>query len=87
MAETLSDQLSKVPGLPAAPNGRQTFTLIYLHGRNHNALFKHFHFSGTLKEAVERGKKHCEVMGYRFLRIDPFISDLDGDERFRMDNA
>ena len=75
------------PGLPAALalNGRQIFVIYYIQGRQVQQKF--FNFSGTLKEAVERAKKHCEVMGLRWLRLDPFISDLDADERFRTENS
>jgi hypothetical protein len=36
---------------------------------------KHF------QKAIARGKRHCEIMRYRFLYCRPFITDLDVEEK------
>jgi hypothetical protein len=40
-----------------------------------------FPFDGTMTEAMQRAREHCDVMGYRFIKIRPFIVDLDDRER------
>jgi hypothetical protein len=64
-----------------APAISQTFVLYYLHGGNAHVKQKNFNHNGTKESAITRGKSHCEVMGYRFIRVEPFFSNLDSDEK------
>lgn len=45
---------------------------------------KHFEFQGNLKEATERARKHCEVMGIRFIWVRPFIVHLEHQEEMKL---
>jgi hypothetical protein len=68
------------------PNGNleSYHTLYYRLGRNPHAMAKNFYHVGTLHEVVARAKKHCEILGARFVRIEPLFSNLDSDERQHM---
>jgi len=39
--------------------------------------------SVSLKAAIERGQQHCIKMAYKFIKVRPFIVDLDERERRR----
>ena len=60
---------------------KNLYTLFFRAGNNPHAMSKHFFLSGELRDVVIRAKKHCDTLGYRFVRIEPFISDLAADER------
>ena len=60
---------------------KNLYTLFFRAGNNPHAMSKHFFLSGDLRDVVIRAKKHCDTLGYRFVRIEPFISDLAADER------
>lgn len=66
------------------------FTLYYREGQNPHPMLKNFAFPAQLDDKtrkhimqpiVSRAKAHCEKMGYRFIRVVPFMSSLDLDER------
>lgn len=60
------------------------YKLFYSQGTHRDD--KIFPFKGGLKDAITRGRKHCEVMGYRFIMVRPGIVDLDHQERLKFDN-
>ena len=37
---------------------------------------KNFIFNGSLPEAVVFAKQYCEKMGYRYIQVRPFLSDI-----------
>ena len=58
------------------------YTLYYRQGNNPHPMQKNFYSTGAnLRETVDIAKKHCENMGIRFIRVQPFISDIRADER------
>lgn len=59
----------------------ETFILYYIKGPDPHIKQKHFVFAGEMKDAIQRGKRHCENMSYRFIRVQPFFSSLDEDEK------
>jgi hypothetical protein len=63
----------------ASYTGKDTYILTYRHGMNAN-LIKVFHHEGGLKSAIDRGRKHCQVMNYRFIFVCPTVCDLDEEE-------
>lgn len=73
---------------PSAPfstgNSESYYTLFYRQGRNPHPMTKNFHHIGSLRDVVDRAKKHCEVLGARFVRIEPLFSNLENDERIHM---
>lgn len=84
------------PGLPKQPleltesaakanflntGKKNLWTLYFRAGSNPHAMTKHFFLEGDIRDVVTRAKKHCDTLGYRFIRIEPFISDLALDER------
>lgn len=44
---------------------------------------KIFPFEGGLKDAITEGRRHCEVMNYRFIMVRPAIVDLKHQERLK----
>ena len=40
-----------------------------------------FSFEGTSEQAIERGRKFCEKLHYRFIWVNPAFQDLDELER------
>lgn len=48
---------------------------------------KHFQHEGGFKGpqgAIERGKRHCQRMNYRFMNVRPFMNDLDLEEQVEL---
>lgn len=41
----------------------------------------------SLKKAIERGQRHCLTMNYKFIKVRPFIVDLDEREKRRNDEG
>lgn len=41
--------------------------------------------SNDLKEAIDRGRKHCDVQRYKFIRVDPMFYDLDSEDKRRLE--
>lgn len=55
--------------------------MYYIQGNNPNARFKIFEFSGKLSDAIERGKRFCEVIGARYVRVETLVSSLSAEEK------
>jgi len=63
----------------------RVYTLYYRKGNNPHSMTKNFYSSGKdLMETVSIAKRHCEVIGGRFVRLEPLISDLRKDEAAHM---
>lgn len=75
------------PGIPeeATKAKPRLFTLTYRQGINPHPMMKNFEFIGDIHDAVRRAKRHCEVMNMVFIRVTPFIADLDFEERRTLD--
>lgn len=58
----------------------------YLRGGS-DPIMKIFKFAGNMLEARNEAWRHCNVMGYRFLRCRPFIVDLRMQEQAKMGAA
>jgi hypothetical protein len=59
------------------------YILFYRQGNNPYPQFLMFHHasgSRDMRPVVERAKKHCELMNYRFTNVRPFLVDLDEAE-------
>ena len=81
MAPTQTPQL-----LENLPKAGVQYILHFRQGSNPYPLFTFFFFSSTdMKKVVERAKRHCEVMGHRFVSVRPAVTDLDQAENFLND--
>jgi hypothetical protein len=60
------------------------YELHYRRGNNRPQM-KVFFFNGNLPMAIDRARKHCERMDYRFCGCYPFAVDLDIQEKMRND--
>jgi len=61
-------------------NTKKLWTLYY-HFGNTIPQTLNFPFDGSMSEAAQRAREHCVIMGYRFIKIRPFIVDFDDRER------
>lgn len=77
--------LDKLIESRAADLTQPNFILSYIHGGNAAIRRKNFFHSGDKKSAIQRGKDHCNTMGYKFIRVDPFFANLDEDEKLIQD--
>lgn len=59
------------------------WVLYYRHGMN-PLLTKVFHLDGNLLDAVKRGRKHCELMNYKYHFTRPLVFDLEEEEAYRL---
>lgn len=80
--------MSTQPGLPdvlKSPTSRDESKVIlwvlhYRQGQNPSPMQKNFESAGTIARIVDRAKRHCDAMGYRFIKVQPFLSNLQTDE-------
>ena len=85
--------MNNTPALPVKPENTsvpqalpleattETYTLYYIQGGNHNVKQKNFVFTGDKSSAISRGRQHCEILNLRFIRVEPFFSSLEADEK------
>lgn len=79
---TPTQPLSPAKLNPKELEGKKSlWTLYYRKSNNPHPMTKNFWHEGSLREVVERAKKHCETLGERFVRLEPFIVDLALAER------
>lgn len=77
---TATEPTSK-PGQPSTPFDN-LYTMNVL-GQNHKPEIIVFRFKGSMPDAIERARRHCEIIRRRFISVVPFITDLDAsEERF-----
>lgn len=74
------------PGTPAiectVPDSlKNVWVLFYLTRGNPNPIFRFFKCTGKLQDAVTRGRRYCDIMGYRWLFVTPASVDMDKEER------
>lgn len=85
MPPTIQPQLAKLDNDTAPPVSfripdiTKVWTLFYRHGVNPRCE-KGFYHDGDMRSAVDRAKKHCELMGYRYIFIRPFVVDIEQEE-------
>lgn len=63
---------------------RDLYVLYYRKGQNPFPMQRFFHYKGqnsdakrNLLKAIDRGREFCERITARFLRVEPFVADLD----------
>lgn len=66
---------------PVTETKKIMYVLHYRKGDNPHPMTKYFFINGDISVAMARARAHCDNMNFRFLRIDPFLSDLEADER------
>lgn len=72
---------------PAAPavllpvNHDNTYVLWFRFGSNPHTQPKYFKYEGSFQDAIQRGRKHCELMSLRFIKVERFFSDFTEEER------
>jgi hypothetical protein len=79
----MTTSLAPSPGKPPASEfpANSRFTLYYRQGRNPHPQFTFFDYpSKDMKLVVERAKRFCDQMSYRFVNVQPSVTDLDKEE-------
>jgi hypothetical protein len=82
----MTTSLAPSPGKPLTDVSRMgqnqyRFTLYFRQGRNPHPQFTFFDYpSKDMKLVVERAKRFCEQMSYRFVNVQPSVIDLDKEE-------
>lgn len=73
-----------VPGIqiPRIKHFANLWQLYYRHGMN-PLLSKVFYLEGTLQDAMARGRKHCQLMNYKYHFTRPLVFDLEEEEAYR----
>ena len=83
MANTLQDQLSGVEKqLEEAPIPIQYILYYRKTSSPHPEFLTFFMKTTNMRKVMERARRHCEVMNYRFVQVTPFVVDLDKAENF-----
>lgn len=59
------------------------YIMFYRHGMN-ATLSKGFFCKGDLLEAQETAKKHCRIMGYKYIFTRPMVVNLDEEEHQKL---
>lgn len=81
MSTAVAPTKSDAQALIAPQEKKNLYTLFYRSGSNPHPQVKNFFCEGTIREVIDRAKKHCEIIACRFVRVQPFISNLNADER------
>lgn len=55
--------------------------LFYIHGNSRHIQNVNFIFHGSFKEAIARGRQFCERMGWKFIKVEPFLTNLEDREK------
>ena len=66
-----------------AKDGAPRYWILYYRFGNVPQLTKGFRLDGGIQEAINRGRKHCDLMDYKFLLVRPMVVNLDYQERLR----
>jgi hypothetical protein len=79
MNTSASDSSLPAPAVPLRTSLSNVYILFYRTGMNPRPQEKYFEKEGDLQSAVVHAKRYCEILNYRFVHVQKFISDL-GDE-------
>ena len=81
MANTIQDQLAAATEESVAIPVQ--YILYYRKTSSPHPEFISFFMKTTnMRKVMERARRHCEVMNYRFVLVAPFVVDLDKAENF-----
>lgn len=70
------DTINNLISAPASA-AKIPYVLYYRQGNNpYPQFFVFFHGSKDLRKVVDRSKRHCELMNYRFVSVKPLIVDF-----------
>lgn len=58
--------------------------LYYRHGNNPHTQSINFTFDDDFKQAIARGRTFCERMGWKFIKVEPFLTNLEDREKRSM---
>ena len=66
---------------PLDPTKVRSYIGYFLHqNRRTEPKLKMFEYKGLLKDAIREFYTHCQIMGYRFISVRPFMVDLKEQE-------
>jgi hypothetical protein len=72
----------KLPAVPGKPSeiGATLYKLRFKTGTNPDRWLM-FYLNGDLDAAIVRGRKHCNIMNFKFIHVEQALFDLDEAER------
>lgn len=83
MSNSLQDQLAvKVAASDDSPIPTQYLLYYRKTSSPHPEFISFFMKTTNMRKVMERARRHCEVMNYRFVQVVPFVVDLDKTENF-----
>lgn len=82
---SVTDTTKVDPVAKLATDFKNMYILFYRHGMNPGCS-KGFISNGDIKAAVQRAQRHCEIMGYRYIFVRPFVSDIDEEEKYKLEH-
>jgi len=62
------------------PKKKKRYYYLWYSVRGSKMLEKIFELNENLQEAINEGRRHCDIMNYRFFRVRPAIVDLRDQE-------
>ena len=82
---TVKDVIDLTPA-PRQPSDLDFLYIVwYIPSRATHSASRCFRCETTdLSKVIARAKRHCETQGFRFLRVDSFVCDLDRLDEQRM---
>ena len=77
---TINKPQTTVAIYPAAATLESLHVLFYRHGNDPRTQSINFSFPGTFKGAIDRGRRFCETMGWKFIKVEAFLTNLEEKE-------
>lgn len=62
-------------------NLRNLYVLYYIQGGNPHHQTENFFYDGGFKGAIARAHSYCDKTTKRFIKVTPFLTDLDHREK------
>lgn len=66
---------------------RERVFILFYHYKASKPQERPFYHIGDLASAINRGIEHCKIMNYRFIKVRPFIVDLEHIEKLREEQS
>lgn len=83
----LTKTIKNLPAQPTIPREEKPAVYLLYAFCGKTKLQKAFSHVGNLESAIKRGRKHCEIMDYRFGLVERFLYDLDHQEELYTKNG
>ena len=79
-AHSVGPPMDQIPGTPVPDLFANLYTLHCIRNAPH-VMSKVFRMEGPMPDIIAKCKHYCEMMRFRFLRVEPFLVNLQEDLR------